>query len=155
MCGERGEKRSGGGADTCTAAREDKNAPAGRFSTVCRGFVLHDSTSDLCYSSAGLSSSSGRPSRFMRSSQACSTYACTLCPAALAAARMALPMGLMGRAQRASYSAGADAVTFGVVNIVVAALAFGYGHGQSSFSGSSGQSVRSITMISGGCGVSL
>ena len=50
---------------------------------------------------------------------------------------------------------GADAVTFGVVNIVVAALAFGYGHGQSSFSGSSGQSVRSITMISGGCGVSL
>ena len=51
--------------------------------------------------------------------------------------------------------AGADADAFGVVNIVVAALAFAYGHGQSSFSGSSGQSVRSITMISGGCGVSL
>lgn len=90
---------------------------------------------------------SGWPSRVMRSVQACSTYACTLCPAALAAARMALPMGLMGRALMRSHLA--------VVNIVVAALAFGYGHGQSSFSGSSGQSVRSITMISGGCGASL
>ena len=27
MCGERGEKRSERGADTCTAAREDKKAP--------------------------------------------------------------------------------------------------------------------------------